>query len=593
MIYKNKHSFITIFLCTALTALCGCTGDTDIDPISGNGNSPASGTPLEVRTTVAPFQNPDASTRAATRAVIDKISTKFENGDAIGLICFRQGPTGNYISEDISNLELVFTETADGTGTWATKSGEDAINYTDAVSYLAYYPYISALDLTGITDVDSAKKKILASFPSDYLANQQIPANFAMSDHMTAESTPVDVNGTPTLTLNFKHEFVLLVVKPMRIFSYIPPAGETAYKYIDMVTGKLDEKLVEKGSSGQKYRMTVQANRAYQMSDGSYAVLMPPELIPNNKVEITYTTKDGSGADLSISFQTSSHDAGYYKVGTCHYIEVHNYKAYDNNVVRSLQVGDFVTTANGTIEIIPGDWPLGPNGRIENAGYAMGMVTNCDLNRMTDKECSDKGWNHAYVMGLEDLPNRNVAWGPKDVQVSVLPEISITMAKDHMNGYSETATMLAYADLNSYPLFVELKKYRDSQTLPGAGTICSEWFIPSIGQWIDVLNHFGTTLDFNDTDSRYSWTENNALPMYKRANDQLKKVGRSLFPLDNPDSEATLFWTSSLRSTVTGWNIYAQHQVAYDNCWMKVSGLVRYSAATPTEAVTARPFFAF
>lgn len=47
------------------------------------------------------------------------------------------------------------------------------------------------------------------------------------------------------------------------------------------------------------------------------------------------------------------------------------------------------------------------------------MIITCDLTRMTDKVCNDKGWNHAYVMGLDNCGS-NMIWGP-DVERTFLP----------------------------------------------------------------------------------------------------------------------------------------------------------------------------
>ena len=55
------------------------------------------------------------------------------------------------------------------------------------------------------------------------------------------------------------------------------------------------------------------------------------------------------------------------------------------------------------IEIHPGDGMLEENGKIYDYQNAIGMVITCDSKKMTDVKCNENGWNHAYVMGFENL----------------------------------------------------------------------------------------------------------------------------------------------------------------------------------------------
>lgn len=594
----NFHSILLTALCTALTALYSCTGDTDIDSFSGNGNSPATGTPLEVRATVAPFQSPDASTSPATRAAIDNISTKFQTGDAIGLICFRSGATGNYISDDISNLKLVFSGT-DGVGTWKTEDGGDPINYSDAISYMAYYPYSPTVDLTGVTDEAAAKTAILESYPTDYLVNQQIPENFAKSDHMIAVSTPQDMAGTPTLTLNFKHEFVMLIVKPMRFYVNIPPMGVTAYSYFPMRMWKIDDKLVEQNVQGQKIRMEIQGNNACQMSDGSYAILLPIEAFSIiDYVMIDYKTKNGSNTELTVSTQTASHTpvTEYYKAGTCHLIEVHNSNAEDGTVERALQAADFVCTANGTIEIIPGDCPVDADGKIPNYEAVAGVVVTCDPTRMTDEECKKSGWDHAYVMGLQNITQGGYTlWASESNTPLDIPLISTEKAESDMNGYTETqAVMTSVSDLTKYPIYNALKDYRDNNPIIYNSKKISPWFIPSIGQWFDVLTNLGgkSPNDFSTISS--SWSDNgySTAEIINKMNSQLAKVGYTLIP--KTSSKAVCLLLSSKQLDISMWCFSAKFRESVpSNVSLTWSLHFIPSPEVSYEVVTARPFFAF
>ena len=116
------------------------------------------------------------------------------------------------------------------------------------------------------------------------------------------------------------------------------------------------------------------------------------------------------------------------------------------------------------------------------------MIITCDPTRMTDKVCNDKGWNHAYVMGLKNLGTS--CWGKiGQIEAGITPITKDDKIEENMNGYSETEQMLknyTTDELGSYGAFELIKKYRDSDKIPD-GLKRSPWFIPSIGQWFDVL----------------------------------------------------------------------------------------------------------
>lgn len=593
------HRILLAALCTALTALCSCTGNTDIDSISGNGNSPAPGTPLEVRTTVAPFQSPDASTSPATRAAIDNISTKFQTGDAIGLICFRSGATGQYISEDISNLKLVFSGT-DGVGTWKTEDGGDPLYYTDAVNYLAYYPYMPDLNLTGITDAVAAQTAIATAFDNDpRVARQAQPANFAACDLMIAQNTSQEsAGGTHTLTLQFQHQCVLLIVKPMRKSTCIPKAGVTSYNYHSQaVTWGIDDNLEEiVDAEFGNYRMEIMANQACKMADGSYALLLPAhifvdEIIPGSGVYAKEIMFEYTTGGKTVSSQGPTHDnsAEYFAAGTCHVLEVHNEgAALSGTAERALQPGDFVLKQNNKLVIYPGDGAVdAATGTIPDAADAVGIVVTTDSERMTDQGCIDKGWTNAYAMTLRNTTYVDyfyLEWASTNLDLVFLPQISMDGAENDMNGYSVSKTVAARDDYSNFPAFYEQLDY-DLKWDNSYADNCSPLFVPSVGQWFDVFtNLFGLSPNDFATKESNAWKTSDAQrnEIFTKANSLFGKLGITFLPANKYD----LFWCSSQGSDSNkAW------QVAIESS----------SSSRPTEISeqskgytgNVRPFFAF
>ena len=114
---------IVRYCLTALLILGGCTNETVLLPSSSSPSDTDIGgrTPLIIRATASGFINagqPGDSPTTRT-PVEDGLATKFQPGDAIGIFCVRTDEhTNEYISEDIKNLKLVYTQTSDGTGIW-------------------------------------------------------------------------------------------------------------------------------------------------------------------------------------------------------------------------------------------------------------------------------------------------------------------------------------------------------------------------------------------------------------------------------------------------------------------------------------------
>lgn len=60
---------------------------------------------------------------------------------------------------------------------------------------------------------------------------------------------------------------------------------------------------------------------------------------------------------------------------------------------------------------------------------------------MTDVKCNENGWNHAYIMGLENLGTGR--WGEMEqIEAGITPMTKDNKIEENMNGYSETEQML-------------------------------------------------------------------------------------------------------------------------------------------------------
>ena len=90
--------------------------------------------------------------------------------------------------------------------------------------------------------------------------------------------------------------------------------------------------------------------------------------------------------------------------------------------------------------------------------------------------------------GFENLGTGR--WGGMErIEEGITPMTKDDEIEKNMNGYSETEQMLKNYTANvqgSYSAFESIRKYRDSNKIPD-GLNRSPWFVPSIGQWFDML----------------------------------------------------------------------------------------------------------
>lgn len=592
-----KHPFINLIFFVALFAFSGCTNEMEPD-IAGNSNLPADGTPLTVRATASGFQAPaqPGGSPATRTPVMEATSTKFQTGDAIGLFCVRKNASGTeYISTDIYNLKMTYTAAADGTGTWEAPTAVFApLLYTDAVAYFAYYPYTDALTTASVNNEQDIRNWLKTNKPlaTDMLTKEVFTAN----DLMTATALPSLADADRgALVLNFKHEYALLVIKPMLMSPCIPPTGVTAYGYhAEARKWGIDRNVVQGG--GDDFKMKINNRKASEMSDGTYRILTQATNT-GSSIGCEYTTYDD---DLGLCPVTATGSAisGGFQANTCYTLEVHcTSRTGSTAVERALQPGDFVYQHNGKIEIYPVDGAVDAGGKIPDYANAVGIVMTCDPTRMTDAGCNAKGWNHAYVMGLANISSgQKTLWMKNGHSLSTPypypPVADMNTAETYMNGYAETETMLGKTPLSDYPIFAALQQYRNDNAVP-AGINRSPWFIPSIGQWFDVMITLcgKSPYDFVSVGEWGIWQSDNSqrIEMLGKANNYLAKIGTTFLMPSSPEEHEIGFWLTSHFANQGIWAFYGTDRSGVFAIESTYGNLENYDVPV----AVARPFFAF
>lgn len=572
-----RHYFIGISFFALLFITGGCIGESEW---AGNGDG--NPVPLIIRAMAEDFDNLPSTvhtdntpkTRTPTE---DGNATIFGKGDAIGIFALKDGA----IVDNISNTKLTYSNVG-GIDYWTSSTGI-ALYYYEDVSYIAYYPYKE-----GIT-IDAAKTtdEIIASLAdNDKLQPATDQSNTdgsacTGSDLMVAYGTPT--NGSTVagkiLTLDFKHRFSLLVLIP-RVFVKCYAPADAGFVYRENA----------KVPATDKDANTVILNNvtAYKMSDGSYRAIVKPT-IDVSTINGNYLAKD----DRTINYESASYSNGFI-AGNCYTLKVDSPLPGDGSVERALAPGDFVFHGTSDIEVYPGDGLL-VDGKIPDYADAVGVVVTCDPSRMTDAECNNNGWNHAYVMGL--YQEANCRWGPT-IAETVIPSVArgsmgnTNGAQFDMNGYTESEAILnTYKNtISNYPVFYKLNTYRTNNPVPdGVNNKRSQWFIGSVGQWFDVLLNLGGRSPWtfkNNASDDWTDTTNARGEIWNAINGHLQKVNK---PLTNITSNTSVYYWCSSQNGSGAWRIGFGNSVVTTN---DISLRAIPKDNSPGQRAF-RPFFAF
>lgn len=578
---QPKQHFTLTSLCVVLLATLsvvgGCSTES-IDPSAGTDDGTPM--PLTICATASSFDEAltvpaDRLSSSVTRTPTqDGNTATFNTGDAIGIFIVKDGA----IIDGVNNMKFTYqAATADVEARWTPPAGSQIYYYAGA-TYIAYFPYTNGVTI----DPSQSTADIIVSLSNNALlqpvADQSTAASYAASDLMTASGTPVtgSTDAETILTLNFTHSYCQLTVVPRIAKGCIAPvSGGFTYR-----TGSKapvpDVNVRDVVINGvPAYRVT---------ADESYRVIVKPTSA-SSQMQGSYTSEEAAMVFTSDVYADGFAAGNSYRVNSDSPFAVEG-----QDGTRPLAPGDFVFHGTNGIEVYPGNGV--PEGdKIPDYAQAIGIVVTCDKSRMTDKACSDNSWNHAYVMGLEDCGSE-LNWGPSwSSDEDVLPNMTrANGAENDMNGYAETEAMLAEraskGDLGNYDTFKAINDYRTSNPVPSdLSDKRSPWFIPSVGQWFDVMaNLCGRSPKTFRVDDSENWIDSDyGTEMWNKINNQLNKVNKPLTLI--LFNSGVFFMCSSEGEGGLCWNAI----------WMgnRVSLMLSSKSSGQNYKPVVRPFFAF
>lgn len=488
---------LLFLLCTSV--LCGCAND-DEQIRSTDGST------LTVHATANGFASADG---VNTRASESGYTTTFTEGDRIGVFAVKDGRA----IEDCKNVPLIYN----GTG-W-----EGTVYYYTGAKYFAYYPYDASM-----SDKTSVEEIVNTFIPQ---SDQSTNENYTKSDLMTAD---VVSPSNKRLNFHFEHKMSLIEIS-LPLQKYITPDADR-YEYSSPVIGATFSIV---SGSGQQ-RIT-----PYKMGGGVYRYIVPAGV--SHTVGGEFQT--GDGKTIEYNKPGLSLVAGKYKRLNVSYDGAPSGEPQ----VRAIAAGDYYYSDGS---ICPGDASNPPS---ENC---IGIVFSTDVSRIgqaAKKELEAKGITpHGLVMALTNASN-DCKWGfrPKDENAAdgaPFKDNTESLSKQYHNidGYAETHWIIdTYKNDGStlkdtYSAFYYARLYGTAETAKyAAPTHTTGWFIPSMGQWWDILSNLGKV----DLGS-YKNSEDSSKEIYANsaayiAVDNMNKYLNKITDVDTFNTTDLSFWSSS------------------------------------------------
>jgi hypothetical protein len=408
-------------------------------------------------------------------------TTSFSVGDDMGIFGIRNGQ----VMEGVCNVRAVYNGSH-----WTTEA--PIKNYSD-VQYFAYSPYKSDLQTADVMNID------------DIIPQLSVPAQgtsdideYKANDWLVAGSGVVKED---VLKFTFTHAFSMLeIVLPRTTYKMTAKDG----------SGTLPNYYIPDAE------LTSFSEAGFQMCEASlnaYRCLVPDD----TEVSVAggYTAADGKIHKFSYTLPANT-----LKAGQCHSVVVDRQDEIDFSYENGdffLSDGTLVSRTDGLTEEQRKQC-LGVIFYINGQNVTMGSAEKEMLNEMGVGE-------HGYVVALRDVYNPSTGlaigdkmWGPLiDVEGLENGEGMESYFAD-FSGLDKTQKMdaaaLATGDYTKYVSY-GISLFNQTLSTPSHTT---GWFLPSIGQWIHMLEQLGEeTISISDF-SQHSWSTTGLSFEYKYKN---------------------------------------------------------------------------
>lgn len=468
-----KTNFLKVsFMALAATVIASCSQENEV--MESIAPAEPTGQTLKITASAASFEAADAETRATDNGT----QTVFEDGDQMGLyIVQTEGESQRLV---MNNVPLTYNGTA-----WTS---DRTIYYYENADYIAYFPYKAEISAEAATVADDIKTDFDA-YLTEHANDQSDIKVYRNADLMTATITAADLSGQATedKTLNFqlKHSYSMVqLTVPVHKFKYAYKDGEREMSVpmsdFEVKIGENDVSPCHLGDG--VYRMLVQPGEI--SLSGSFED--PKDLRPV-KFDNTSATNKTLAAGSYIGYNVTYEGAPTGEV-TEHSI-IGDYYCQDGSVYPA----NFEAAPSNVIGIIFSAVDATDTDNAAYGYYALSIRERGSMKFYSSNETTN-GTDAAKV-DITDITNY-----PSDT------EENFKAALADMKGFSWTNAIKAL----NYNITTDLAaNWIGTFAAPAEGT--SGWFIPSIGQWVKILNistgtaeatptYSSSKLEYNDVD---------------------------------------------------------------------------------------------
>ena len=411
-----------------------------------------------------------------TRATENGYTTRFSNGDAIGIFAVR----GETVVEDIKNRKFTLTD-----GYWELTDGGDPIEYKGSqfqrMTFYAYYPYNANVTF------DPTKVDPFETYVNNWkIGDEQNEGNYTQYDLMTSTGSVQGDRLKGQIAFTMQHRMALAVVKmPNLTYSF--------------TNGGIDDYLLPLAAGSFTVNNT-QATPYYQESTDTYRFLVNP----NKEFSIKGTYTGVSEMEYEAKGTLEGGTAKMYtiedKSKINHTLQVGDYFCADGKIVSV----DAETVPESVIGIVCYIGNIQPSVtheaytetqdalRRDHPGCTHGLVVAMNYAEYNDSKTSVfSPQSRDYFYG--NWFNSDDDWTGKFINTDTKTTDAEGVAALPFLGYNHTELMInspswenaCQADVN----FVQA--YRTKVVAPN---ITSDWFLASLKE-LDLLFRLKSTIN--------------------------------------------------------------------------------------------------
>lgn len=460
---KNIFKLSAMILAAAFVAGCSQNDELDVTPVENEGQ-------LTIHATASDFVSSDAD----TRIINEGADTQFEAGDKIGIFAIRS--TDNKLL--VQNMPLEYAG-ADWTG------NDNKVYYYKNTSYVAYSPYDENLSIASADNQASLQEQIKEHFTQKLKAaeNDQSIA-YPSLDLMLASAEPTDIGNanTKSLSFDFKHQLALMEIE-VPVKAYLDT--DKNFIYAEPFT----KDFTLNGNSLTMYPLSIKTEGVAGEDAKAYSLfrfLVKPEMAYTLGGELKY------GAPIQLEEKTVNLETGKYMKYT-----INAEGAESSYTERAIAVGDYYY-ADGSI--CPGTND-GDNIIKENC---IGIIFATDNVSVSNGMDGSKKYTNGKVLALENYhtdemtPTSNtstssyyVIWGAHTVENDdvIAKAEGYDVFSGKLDGYAKTMDFASSVEAVQNVL----KFGKESNTKYVAPISSTGWYMPSIGELIEVFNAFAVS----------------------------------------------------------------------------------------------------